>query len=158
MKKIMLVAAVFSWGWGGTVFAELSPFDTDSMREIESNHQGRPFIVALWATDCAPCRGELALLRRFADEHPSVAVVLIASDNIENAQAVQDILAEYGLENVESWVFADPNRERLQFAVDPQWFGEVPRAYLYAPSLERSPVSGTLAASRLDAWLESLVQ
>ena len=72
---------------------------------------------------------------------------------MRNAPAIAAVLAGYGLSGVESWVFADPNHERLQYAIDPQWFGEMPRAYLYSRANERKGISGTLSSEELERWL-----
>jgi hypothetical protein len=134
--------------------AELLAFGPDSLREIERRHADSAFAVVIWSIDCAPCRDDLRLLRRFTVAHPDAHVVLISADDARNAPAVSAVLAEYGLTGVESWVFADPNRERLQYAIDPQWFGEMPRAYLYSRGTERKAISGTLSSAALERWLE----
>jgi hypothetical protein len=133
--------------------AELLAFGPDSLREIERRHAGSPFAVVIWSIDCAPCRDDLALLRRFTAAHPEANVVLISADDVRNAPAIAAVLAGYGLSGVESWVFADPNHERLQYAIDPQWFGEMPRAYLYSRANERKGISGTLSSEELERWL-----
>lgn len=130
-------------------------FGPDSMREIEQRHAGAPFIVALWATDCSPCRRELELLKAFSVEHPAIPVVLIASDDMRNAYLVEFVLSEFALTTVESWQFSGAGIEQLRYSVDPDWSGEVPRSYLYGSDLKRTTISGALSRTRLDSWIES---
>jgi hypothetical protein len=151
MKNVcVLVAALL---FARLASAELLAFGPDSLREIERRHADSAFAVVIWSIDCAPCRDDLALLRRFTAAHPDAHVVLISADDVRNASAVSAVLAEYGLADVESWVFADANRERLQYAIDPQWFGEMPRAYLYSRASERKGISGALSNAELERWL-----
>jgi hypothetical protein len=63
--------------------------------------------VVIWSIDCAPCRDDLALLRRFTAAHPDAHVVLIWADDVRNAAAVAAVLADYGLADVERWLLRD---------------------------------------------------
>ena len=152
MNRTLLVVVALAC-WAPCALAELLPFGSGSLQELEREHAGAAFAVVIWSTDCVPCRNELALVRRFAEAHPNVRIVLIAADDISNADAVLAVLSASGLEQAENWVFADRNRERLQYSIDPKWFGEIPRAYLYSATLARTPISGALSATRLEAWL-----
>mgnify|MGYP001439699995 CR=1 FL=1 len=154
IRTMIIATATLSIPLG--VVAEALSFGPDSMREIERMHAGAPFIVALWATDCSPCRRELAVLRAFSIDHPGIPVVLIASDNIGNADLVEHILAEFGLADVESWLFSNGNLERLRYTVDPGWSGEMPRSYLYDENSKRQAIIGALSKAHLDLWIESL--
>jgi thiol-disulfide isomerase/thioredoxin len=149
---ILLVLAAFSPAHADGP----QPFGPRSMQDIENRHAGEPFLVVIWATDCPPCRKELALLSSFTRDHPGIPLVLIASDNLHNAALVQQILSQYALTSVESWLFADSNIERLRYTIDPEWSGEIPRSYLYDTDLHRAAVSGALTSSRLSAWTDSL--
>jgi len=130
---------------------EPRPFTRDSLQAIEIAHAGAPFVVVMWATDCAPCRRELKLLAGFRLEHPSVPVVLIATDDPSQADGVAAVLREFGLADADNWQFADGNVERLRYAIDPVWYGEIPRAYLYSTDGSRRAVSGPLAEAELAA-------
>ena len=132
--------------------ADVQPFDGTSVRTIEQRHAGQAFLVAIWATDCAPCRRELALLAENKRRYPDFPFILVATDPISNRDSVLDILAEYGLDTGDVWVFAEPNVERLRYSIDPGWFGEVPRSYYYNRRGERQAFSGPLDAERLLAW------
>lgn len=57
-----------------------------------SSHQtddGRPIVLNLWASWCAPCRDEIPALSAFAAANPGVAVIGVAvEDNLEDARAL----------------------------------------------------------------------
>jgi thiol-disulfide isomerase/thioredoxin len=153
--RAMIITATLA-GISAVALAATHAFGPESMREIEQGHAGDPFIVALWATDCSPCRRELELLRAFNADHPAVPVVLIATDDLRNASLVQTILSEFGLTRVESWLFSGGGVERLQYSVDPDWSGEVPRSYLYDRDVNRIVITGAASRIALDSWIESL--
>ena len=139
---------------GHVAGADLQVFGPGSMRDIERAHTGSPFIAAVWATDCPPCRRELALLGTFAMQHPDVPVVLIATDPPDNAEAVAEILASFELPGAEAWQFGDAGAERLRYAIDPAWRGEMPRSYFYDRDGTRVGLSGPVSESLLERWLE----
>ena len=50
---------------------------------------GRPLVLNLWASWCAPCREEIPTLSAFAETHPDTAVFGIAvQDQAENARGL----------------------------------------------------------------------
>jgi len=128
-------------------------FGPGSMRDIEKAYDGTPFIVAVWSTDCPPCRRELALLSAFSDEHPDVPVVLIATDPADNADSVAQILASSDLVRADAWQFGDAGAERLRYAIDAGWRGEMPRSYLYGYDGSRVGLSGPISEDLLERWL-----
>jgi thiol-disulfide isomerase/thioredoxin len=153
MKRVQLILSLVLAAWPALTQAALAPFVAGTLGDIEDRHGGNVFIVALWATDCAPCRGELALLSDFSRAHPDVGIILVATDPPDAAAVASEVLSQYELDSAETWIFADGNRERVQYDIDPRWFGELPRAYLYSPGVPRIAISGTLSKPRLDAWL-----
>lgn len=57
---------------------------------------GKPVVVNVWASWCAPCRAEMPLLQRAADDYAGRAVVLgVASD--DSRDDAQGFLDEFGL-------------------------------------------------------------
>lgn len=149
---LLLVLAMTAMADADIVIRE---FDPGSMRAIEKAYSGSPFIVAVWATDCPPCRHELALLSTFSRQNPDVPVVLIATDGRNNADGVVEVLASHGLHAVESWNFGEAGADRLRHSIDPQWYGEMPRSYLYEASGERSGISGALTEDLLITWISN---
>lgn len=111
-------------------------------------------LVTIWSLDCPPCMKELDLLGRMKEKHPGFKLVLINSDGIEAAQEAEERLSSFGLPLNDSWIFASEQVERLRFSIDPQWYGELPRSYVYDKG-ERAGYSGLIDETWLQGWLES---
>ena len=151
-KTLLGLAAVLILMMTTAGAAELRVFGAASMEAIEQEHAGSPFIVAVWATDCPPCRHELALLSTFSAEHPDVPVVLIAIDPADSAATVTEVLESFALPGADTWCFGDAGAERLRYAIDPDWRGEMPRTYLYDADGNRAGISGPLSADLLQRF------
>lgn len=135
--------------------AETLPFTADSLARIKAQYSGRPFILSLWsAEECGYCIAELTLFGKLAKTRKRLPLVLVATDSAEHAPAIRKTLGQLGLAAVDSWVFDDAIPERLRHAIDPAWYGEVPRTYLYDASHRRETIVGVLSEQRLRAWLD----
>lgn len=146
--------------------AELRPFTADSLAAIKAQYAGRPFILSLWSVNwCGHCITELTMLGKVAAElntrgtqakaQQKLPLVLVSTDTPESTPALQGTLKRLGLEGMDSWVFDDAIPERLRYAVDPVWHGELPRTYLYNARHQREAVTGVLSEKKLKAWLQA---
>jgi thiol-disulfide isomerase/thioredoxin len=132
---------------------EIQPFETGSLQSIVAAHQNRPFVLALWSLTCPPCQDELAMLGEVFNDDPACDLVLVSTDTPEDAAAIARTLARYRLERAAAWVFADAFTERLRYAIDRRWQGELPRTYLYGADGSVTAVSGRLSRRRLHQWI-----
>lgn len=128
---------------------ELKPFTPQSLAQITAQRAGTPFVLAFWSLTCAHCQQELADFGRRQAAH----LVLVSTDTPAESAAIRATLARHGLENAEAWVFADEFGERLRYAVDRHWAGELPRSYFYAADGSRRAVSGQPETALLERWL-----
>ena len=128
---------------------ELKPFTPESPAQIAASRAGRSFVLAFWSLTCAHCQQELADFGR----RPTVNLVLVSTDTPAEREAIRATLARHGLEQAEAWVFADEFAERLRYAVDRHWAGELPRSYLYAADGSRRAVAGRPDAALIERWL-----
>ncbi len=115
--------------------ADFRPFAAASRAAIERAHAGQPFVLAFWSVDCVYCAGEIAHLRDMVRTHPLVLVVLVSTDPPE----------------AERWMFVG-DAERLIFAVDRKWHGELPRSYFYDAAGTARAVSGRVEPAWLENW------
>lgn len=129
------------------------PLRSGSFPRLVAARRGEPFLLVLWSITCAPCREEFELLGEMRDHHPGLPLVLISTDDIGDEPTVADALTRFGMAGEESWIFAD-DAQKLRYEIDPGWYGELPRAYFYAPGHQREGVSGRLSRERIERWLE----
>lgn len=128
-------------------------FIRGSLAQIVATRANGAFILAFWSLACAHCQAELAMLGELARDRPRLPLVLVSTDAPGDAPALAATLARHGLGEVESWVFTDDFAERLRYEVDPHWYGELPRSYLYRDGRVAQAASGALDRTTVEAWL-----
>jgi hypothetical protein len=149
---LALAASGPSTGVAGSV-RELLPFDAKSLESIRQTHAGRAFVLALWSIHCEPCREEMAEWNALRRKYPKVPVVLVSSDVPAERAKVLEFLARYDPGPVEAWMFADEFTERVRYAIDRTWRGELPRTYLFDSQHRADARSGRLERRWIEAWL-----
>lgn len=132
---------------------ELRPFTADSLTAIEERFAGRPFLLTLWSTTCTHCAGELQLLGRLSRTGLRLPLAIVSTDAPEDAPDIHAALKRFGLERMDTWVFSDAVPERLRYAIDPAWRGELPRAYFFDAAHRREAHSGLLDEAQIRKWL-----
>ena len=140
----------------GIAAAMPRPFVPDSFAQILAGHAGKPLLVVLWSIDCPPCHQELAELGELRRQHGELSLVLISTDDQLPAAEVQAVLERHGLGESDSWQFADPVPAKLRRAIDPGWYGELPRSYLIDAEGARHARSGMLDPATLRQLLPLL--
>jgi len=133
---------------------KLQPFTGDSLPAIQKQFAGRPFILTLWSLTCHHCVKELQTLGRLARHDRALPLVIVSTDSPAEAREIRAALQRFGLDHVDTWVFADAVPERLRYSIDPAWRGELPRSYLFDAAHGREAHSGLLGEARLKDWLK----
>lgn len=152
--RLWLCAALLLAGVGAQA-APPRPFVAGSLQTILNRHAGKPFILGFWSLSCTHCREELARLSALARKFPHMPLVLVSTDTPEDAAAIEATLRDYALDTPETWVFADPDGDRLRYQIDRRWYGELPRTYLYDKDGSATAYSGNGAAARLEDWVRA---
>jgi thiol-disulfide isomerase/thioredoxin len=136
--------------------ADPLPFGKGSWQELRQQHAGRPAIVHFWGLTCGPCLVELPQWGRFAQSVTGIDIVMVAADPVPEPPAdLAASLAKAGLGKAESWAFADPFTERLEYEIDPNWRGELPLTVLLGrDGSVTSTTLGTVNFAELRAWVE----
>lgn len=137
-------------------FAAPRPFEADSLETIEGARSDLPFVLLLWSLDCPPCMAELERVAGSSARIPDDRLVLVNTDGEADDAEIEAVAMRLELTRFEHWRFADPFVERLRYAIDPAWYGELPRAYLYPADDARVAHSGVLDDETLDQWLQRL--
>jgi thiol-disulfide isomerase/thioredoxin len=132
------------------------PFGRDSYAQIEQAYAGLPLMVAIWSLECPPCMKELEMLGELKLKYPGFNLVLINTDGLEAVVEAEALLSSFGLSSADAWIYASDQPEQLRFSIDPQWYGELPRSYVYHDG-QRQGSSGLIDKMRLQEWLSSAV-
>lgn len=128
-------------------------FDAATLAEVRMQQSGRPFVVVFWSVTCEPCRDELALLASLVRRYPAVRVLLVAADPPERRDVVRRTLALYDLKGIELWQFGEQSPERIRYAVDRGWRGELPRTYFHDSAHRVTAFTGCVTPEEFEAWL-----
>ncbi|MDK3022232.1 hypothetical protein QO239_06365 [Cupriavidus taiwanensis] len=119
-------------------------FDSANASRIAASQRGKPFVLVVWSLDCVYCKRNFDALGKLRAKHPGLRVVTLATDSAEALPQVQQVLDRVKLTN-HAWMFGHEPQERLRYAVDPDWMGEMPRTYFYRADGQRQGVSGVIS-------------
>jgi thiol-disulfide isomerase/thioredoxin len=135
---------------------QLNSFETHSYKTIVTKHQGNSFLMVLWSVDCPPCIEELPVLGSFHQSHPDAAIVMVSTDSKNQQEDILRLMKEHGLNDVQQWVFDGDSVAATRYAIDPMWYGELPRSYFHLHEDKRMVKSGKLDENVLSAWIKTI--
>lgn len=69
-----------------------------------ADFRGRPVLLNLWATWCAPCVAEMPTLDRLAAREADRLHVLTISQDLDGRKKVEAFFAKQGYRNLETWL------------------------------------------------------
>ena len=127
------------------------------MKKVATAHSGKPFILAFWSLSCVHCKANLEQFGRLLQQHPpSAPLVLVSTDTPEESAAIMTTLEKYGLEKLQTWVFADSFVERLHFEIDRRWRGRT-AAYLIRidATHQARAITGKLDEADTERWVKN---
>lgn len=130
--------------------AGIRRFTPESLREIEQAHRGEPFVMVLWSLDCVYCKASVRYLAG-QENRGKLKIVTVATDSIDDAlsrAAIRGRLVQAKLRG-EAWAYGDAPAEQIRYAIDPAWYGELPRSYWYDARGNRTAYSGVIDAAVL---------
>lgn len=105
------VAAVLSREFAGKPVPDVAFTNKDGAEMRLSDFAGRPVLVNLWATWCAPCITEMPALDRLSARLGEVAVVLPISQDFKGAEDVMPFWTKGGFTAMTPYL--DPENEWL---------------------------------------------
>jgi hypothetical protein len=139
------------------VAGETSPkvFGEGSWQDLTVPHKGQKLIVHFWSIACAPCLAELPEWGKFLAGNPEALLVLINWESRpQPADRIRATLAKAGLAGAEQWALTDGFEQKIRFAIDRDWMGELPRTQLIGRDGSVTTISGAMDFSKLTAWLD----
>lgn len=125
-------------------------FVTGSYAQLLKQQSDKTFVLSFWSLDCPPCNRELALWGA-QPKTDVLALVLVSTDTPADTDEIDALLAQYGVADADSWVFAAP-AVNLRYEIDRHWRGELPRTYLIERGKVVDAISGVLDEVRLAQW------
>lgn len=78
--------------------------DPDGEAASLADFRGKPVLLNLWATWCAPCIAEMPTLDRLAAREGDRLQVLTVSQDLDGREKVEAFFAKQGYRNVETWL------------------------------------------------------
>jgi hypothetical protein len=125
--------------------------DTAAARQLvaPAGHRA-PTILALWSAECVHCKKNLALFAAMTKADPGLRLVTLAVEPAEPQLGA--ILDRFGVPGAR-FAYGDDAPERLAFAIDPDWRGELPRTLFFDGRGGVKAVSGVVDEARTRALL-----
>ncbi|WP_354684714.1 hypothetical protein [Cupriavidus necator] len=127
-------------------------FESASAAQLAASQKGKPFVLLVWSLDCVYCKRNFDAIGKLRARHPELRFVTLATDSPDALPQVQQRLRRASLTR-NAWVFGHEPQERLRYAVDPDWMGEMPRTYFYRADGQRQAVSGVISDADWDKHL-----
>jgi len=124
----------------------IKPFTSGSYQQILTATANRGFMLVIWSLDCSTCIKDMELLSAIHKNRPDLKIIMLSTDEPAANAEIQAMLAKYLLTDIENWVFADDNSQKLRYEIDPGWYSELPRTYFFSAAHQREGVSGALKA------------
>ena len=116
------------------------PLDRATARTLTSSASVRqPTAVILWSSDCPHCKKLMDQLAALTRKHPQLRIVSIAAEPA--SPTLGALLDQRHLPGLR-YAYGDDAPEALAYALDPDWHGEMPRAYLFDGKGKRTVFSG----------------
>ena len=128
-----------------------------SLKEIQATHAAK--VHPLSGQPAVPIVQQAQNTGPIKEKYPALRIVLIATDTpneiVPTGQTYQTILVWL---KQEQWVFADLQKRKLRFEIDPRWYGELPRTYFFNKEHQREGISGVVPPEQLEHWITQQVK
>ncbi len=138
--------------------AEPSAFTSGSYQQLLASNANQPFMLVIWSVNCSSCLKDMALLNDIHKSRPELKIIMLAADELSATEQVQQLLEKNQLSGIESWVYAEENTQKLQFEIDPKWYGELPRTYFFDKAHQRTGASGVLSKDDYEAMFAKILK
>ena len=129
-------------------------FSEVSLSEFEGilvGQRGRPVVVNIWASWCAPCRTEMPLLQEASDAFADEAIILGVASN-DDPRDAQRFLNDFGLTYPNVFDTSGEIRRALGLT-------SFPTTYVFgADGMLRARVNGGISEQRLASLIEDALR
>ena len=115
-------------------------------------------MLVIWSVDCPSCLKDMELLSSIHKSSPNLKMIMLAADNLSVTGQIQQILEKNQLSGIENWIYAEDNTQKLQFEIDPKWYGELPRTYFFNSAHQRTGISGVMSKEDYEAMFAKIMK
>ena len=137
--------------------ANLKHFTSGSYQQLLKEYADKPFVLMIWSINCTSCLKKMPLMNELRKSMPDINMIMLATDDASAADQVKSILTGNELNQVDNWIFADANSQKLRYEIDPKWYGEVPRTYFLDKDHQRLGISGSVPRETLETILKKIL-
>lgn len=138
--------------------ADPSAFTSGNYQKILAANTNQPFMLVIWSVDCPSCLKDMELLSTIHKRRPNLKMIMLAADNLSVTGQIQQILEKNQLSGIENWIYAEDNTQKLQFEIDPKWYGELPRTYFFNSAHQRTGISGVMSKEDYEAMFAKMLK
>jgi hypothetical protein len=138
--------------------ADPSAFTSGSYQKILAANISQPFMLVIWSVDCPSCLKDMELLSSIHKRRPNLKMIMLAADDLSVTGQIQQILEQNQLSGIENWIYAEDNTQKLQFEIDPKWYGELPRTYFFDAAHQRTGISGVMSKEDYEAMFAKIIK
>jgi thiol-disulfide isomerase/thioredoxin len=149
-NSLVLLLLCFSLFAHSLMAMELKLFEKHTYQQLLSDYNKQAFILILWSIDCPPCYDELILLGKYLSHHPNKKMIFVATDSRQYENDIRKMLTTTLLQSQPLYIFSDVPEQHLRYTIDPHWYGELPRSYLFDACHNRKAISGKMTWKMLD--------
>lgn len=148
MKHLLIMLAL--WLAIPAYASELQPLDASQIPALLAPPPRGERLIALWSLDCSYCKENLQALAKLQRGHPDrIELVIVATDSMTDRKAITQHLRGLGVEAFPARAYADDAPDRLNYLLDPNWGGELPRVLVIRADGSRRGISGLLDQAAL---------
>lgn len=137
--------------------SKVNQFHADSYEQLLNTQKNKAFVLIIWSVDCSSCLKEMSLLNKIHKNNPQLKLVMLATDSPAEIEQIKEYQIQFQLSDIEQWVFADENAQKLRFKLDPKWYGELPRTYFYNRQHQRTGFSGVLSEKNYQLQINKIL-
>jgi thiol-disulfide isomerase/thioredoxin len=101
------IEALLSTKFAGSPAPTASFTGADGRDVALSDFVGRPLLVNIWATWCAPCKAEMPMIDTLGSEQEGRISVIAVSQDLEGRAPVRAFFNEAGIKNLEPYIDRD---------------------------------------------------
>ena len=146
--KLILICSLFFSTQLNAENIKIKLFNKDSYSNILNHYKGQPLLLVLWSVTCTACLSEMELIHKLHQQRPELNLIMLSVDGPEFHQEMTQIIKQAELMDLDHWGFVEDNSPALRYAVDSQWYGELPRTYFFNAQHDKTGISGVLSPKK----------